>query len=415
VVCGAEVFVMLAKEKLVSHSSNVVADDDVALLHLGQLFIRSRHGAGITKIVKEKLFEALDRTVPVLGDFRPLVDVSEKEALELGILRAAQFAEFGEASGRVANIVNGANASSGERGVCIFDEIGGELIEDVFQRFVENELFASAAVRLFDSAVGFAKDRNFLTKDIHVEELGFEGVIEIGRVVGNFIDAIDELRFERGKKIEKIFRELGKFGVGIVPGVLDDALANFEGEIETGEIEIMLLELLNDTQSVKIVIEAAAAGEHEFIELALAGVAERRMANVVNESESFGEIAVEAESRGGGAGDLHDFQSVRQAIAKMVGVARGKNLRLGFETTKRARVNDAVAVSRISVAIRMRRLRVAATQGLFNTHGPRSRRGERFDEPLGHDEVEPREKSGAAKIRISGRDRRGRDQLDRRS
>ncbi len=36
-------FAMLAKEELVGHASNVIANDDVPRFHLRKLFIRSRH------------------------------------------------------------------------------------------------------------------------------------------------------------------------------------------------------------------------------------------------------------------------------------------------------------------------------------------------------------------------------------
>ena len=41
-----------------------------------------------------------------------------------------------------------------------------------------------------------------------------------------------------------------------------------------------------------------------------------------------------------------DFERVRQAVAKMVGIARGEDLGFGFQAAKSARVNDAVAVTR---------------------------------------------------------------------
>ena len=41
-------FVMLAKEKLVGHAGNVIANDDVPGLHLRKLFIGSGHRAVAT-------------------------------------------------------------------------------------------------------------------------------------------------------------------------------------------------------------------------------------------------------------------------------------------------------------------------------------------------------------------------------
>jgi hypothetical protein len=143
-----------------------------------------------------------------------------------------------------------------------------------------------------------------------------------------------------------------------------------------------MLELLNDVKSMQIVIEEAAVCAHQFVEFAFTGVTERRVADIVNEREGFGEFGVQAERRGHGAGDLRDFERMRQAIAEMVGVARGEDLRFGFEAAKRAGMNDAVAVSRVVAAVGMRGLRIAAAARLLGVHRPGSKSGNSIDGPL---------------------------------
>src|SRR4029077_20361578 len=97
------------------------------------------------------------------------------------------------------------------------------------------------------------------------------------------------------------------------------------------------------------------------------------------------------ERSGDGAGDLRNFERVRQPIAKMVGIARRENLRLGFQPAKSARVDDAVAVPRIDTTIRMEGFRVAAAAGLLSTHRPGCKSGDWFDSPLPHILADPRE------------------------
>src|SRR5262249_19659157 len=145
----------------------------------------------------------------------------------------------------------------------------------------------------------------------------------------------------------------------VVARMLDDAFADFESEIEAGEFKVAVFELFDDTQGVQIMIEAGAVGAHKFVELALAGVAEGRMPDVMDESESFGEFAVEAEGGGNGARDLGDFESVGEAVAKVVGVTRREDLGLGFEAAKSSRVDDAVAIASVFGAVRMARFGVA--------------------------------------------------------
>ena len=54
-------------------------------------------------------------------------------------------------------------------------------------------------------------------------------------------------------------------------------------------------------------VEARAVGAEEFVELMFPGVAERGMADVVNQGEGFGEIGVESERARDGACDLRDL------------------------------------------------------------------------------------------------------------
>src|SRR2546430_10774795 len=104
----------------------------------------------------------------------------------------------------------------------------------------------------------FTKKRNFLAQNGKVEELGFEGIVNIRGVVSNFVDPVDELRFQGRAQIEKVFGKLRKLRGGIIARMLDDAFANFKRKIQPGKIEIALLELFHDAERVQIVIETPA-------------------------------------------------------------------------------------------------------------------------------------------------------------
>ena len=77
------------------------------------------------------------------------------------------------------------------------------------------------------------------------------------------------------------------------------------------------------------------------------------MTDVVNQRERLGEIGIQVQRAGHGAGDLRDFECVRQPVAKMIGEARGENLRLRFESAESARMDYAIAVARVIVAVGM--------------------------------------------------------------
>jgi hypothetical protein len=80
----------------------------------------------------------------------------------------------------------------------------------------------------------------------------------------------------------------------IVAGVLDDALADAEGEVEAAVGGVALLEVLADAESVEVVIEAQAVLLQALVEGAFASVAEGRVADVMDEGEGLGEVFVEA-------------------------------------------------------------------------------------------------------------------------
>src|SRR3979490_1743236 len=113
--------------------------------------------------------------------------------------------------------------------------------------------------------VHLAKKRYFSAQHLYVKELGFESIVEVGGVVRDFVHQVDELRFKRRARIEKVLGELRGFRSGIVPRMLDDALANFKSEIQTWKIKIALFELLNDAQRVQIVIEKTAVHAHQLV------------------------------------------------------------------------------------------------------------------------------------------------------
>ena len=99
-------FVMLAKQKLIGHSGDVVANNDVPRFRLRKLFIESRHRARQAQVVTEQLFEALHGAVAVLADGGVIVDVSEEKTLELRIARGIFCAESGQAFWNFAEILN---------------------------------------------------------------------------------------------------------------------------------------------------------------------------------------------------------------------------------------------------------------------------------------------------------------------
>ncbi len=110
----------------------------------------------------------------------------------------------------------------------------------------------------------------------------------------------------------------------------------------------------------------AAELAHAGIQRVLAGVTERRMAEVVRQADCLDQRFVEMQSTGYRAGNLRNFQRMGQARPVQVAFMIHKHLGFVNETTEGRGVNDTVAVALELAAITSRGFRVApATTGFF--------------------------------------------------
>ena len=76
---------MLAKQKLIGHTGDVIADDDMPCFRASRFFMRKRHGSGRIEIIQKKLFETADGTVAIFRDSRDIVNVFEEKAFQLRV------------------------------------------------------------------------------------------------------------------------------------------------------------------------------------------------------------------------------------------------------------------------------------------------------------------------------------------
>src|SRR5580698_561543 len=99
--------------------------------------------------------------------------------------------------------------------------------------------------------------------------------------------------------------------------MLHDAFAHGEGEVEAAHSGVALFKPGDDAQRVQIVVEGEAVRAEGLIEGLFAGMAKGRVANVMDKGERLGKLSVEAERRGGGAGDLSNLKRMREPAAKV--------------------------------------------------------------------------------------------------
>src|SRR5262249_9148793 len=109
--------------------------------------------------------------------------------------------------------------------------------------------------------------------------------------------------------------------------VLEDTFAALETEIEAVEARVALLQLVDDSQRLQVVLEAAEFA-HAAVQRVLAGVAEGRMPEVVSQRYSLDQRLVQRERPGDGARDLRHLDRMRHTRAVQITFVIDEHLRL---------------------------------------------------------------------------------------
>ena len=150
--------------------------------------------------------------------------------------------------------------------------------------------------------------------------------------------------------------------LGMALCVGKNADARFLAEIEPPAV---LFDAVHHAQRLLVMPEAGAVN---FVECPLPGVAERRVAEIVAESDSLAQILVEPQRPPDGARKARYLQRVREPGAVMVALRLEKDLCFVLETPERLRVRDAVGVALKACAHGVLFLRAAAAVGIGGAH-----------------------------------------------
>ena len=110
----------------------------------------------------------------------------------------------------------------------------------------------------------------------------------------------------------------------------------------------------------------------------LPGMAKRGMPDVMDQGQCFGEVGVQFQPAGDGAGDLCHFQGMREPIAEMVGKESRENLSFSLKPPECPAMSDSASVPSIVIAVGMAGFGPAAASGARNVHGVRSQSHERI-------------------------------------
>src|ERR1700683_2172769 len=247
---------------------------------------------------EKKSIQRGHRAIAILCDCGVRIEAGVKKSLQFRVLAGCLGRKGGEGLRETAQVFGVLHATFQHPMEGVVDQVGGKAIENLLEGFVEFQFAAALGIEPVNFLVGLIEDGHFGAQQIEIQKAGFEAVVEVGGVVSDFVNEIDELRLQKGLPVQEIFGERGKFDSGITSRMFDDTFAHFESEIEPGEIEVALLELFDDAKRVEVVVKAIASFSHSEIELLFAGVAERWVPDIVDESERFGEAGVEPQSIG---------------------------------------------------------------------------------------------------------------------
>ena len=152
----------------------------------------------------------------------------------------------------------------------------------------------------------------------------------------------------------------------------DNAVAHLPRKVQPAAV---FFERIDNPQTLPVVGEAAGA---ELVERAFPRMAEGSMAEVMPQGDGFGQVFVQAQRAGDGAGDLADFQRVGQPGAVMVAFRRKKDLRFLLEPSERLAVQNPITVALVARAQRVFRLRSAAAAAALAQSGVAAQ-GQPFD------------------------------------
>ena len=204
---------------------------------------------------------------------------------------------------------------------------------------------------------------------LDAEQARSQAIVDVVIVVGDLVGQVRQLRFERRLRArDEALSHIAKQQRMRKRAMLEYSFARFKAKVQAIERGIALLELVDHTQALEVVLKAPGVGGqfmHAGIEFILAGVTEGRMAKVMRERDRFGQVLVEPQAPGQHPGDLGDFQGVRQARTKQVAFVVDENLRLVLQPAKGPRMHDTVAIALEFAAVSRRRLRITPSPCLL--------------------------------------------------
>jgi hypothetical protein len=297
------------------------------------------------------------------------------------------------------NAINGpaARRNSADDGLCAATRrsVSTTMRTACAHHFVHPARGFEAGIARVDLAQDAAHDVD-LGDVVEREQIGAQAVVDVVRVIGDVVGQGRDLRLGARLRpqieiLDLVVGEnrrrhamLGIAGGGLAGAVgeravvLDQPFERLPRQVEAVEGGIAALQIGDDAQAVRIVVETADAAQ-SLLQRALAGMAEGRVAEIVRQRQRLGEVLVEPERAGERAGDLGDLQRMGQPRAVMIALVKHEDLRLVRQAPESGRMDDAVAIAAEGVAGRARPFRPQPAPAMARIGGKNSPFNGRFD------------------------------------
>ncbi len=344
---------ILKGEVAVSHTRNVVANAAVQAVAFDTVAGFAAEVFGVLKKIFEKLGDHPCGRLVSPTNFGAVVEVLEQMAAQAREFLPRLFAEGSESPGVVADVIKVLDFCLADILSCLADQIIDEMINQTPDH-VPPEAGAVEGRAFPPGQISGAIPERHLFQGAPREEIGVQAIVEVMARIGDFIGEIRDLCLKRRGGVS-----LDGGWKNIAVGVFSDPFAHIPGEVEAKKPRVFFFEGFDDAEALGIVVEPALVLQ-KTVQLLLAAVATRRVAEVVRQCDGLRQILIQAQSPGYCAADGGHLDRVRESSSVVVAGAVKKNLGLSVESAEGGAVNDPSAVALNFRAVAVSGLRVKA-------------------------------------------------------
>jgi hypothetical protein len=222
------------------------------------------------------------------------IQVARQKAFQRDVLFVNGRGHADERRVRRAHVFDRGNARLDEATLRFLDEVIDDRADHAADDFVNEATVLELRIAAAHGLV-LRVEQRLLAQLVERQQPGAVAVVNVVVVVGDRIGDVGYLRLEaRLPALQEALANVPELTRVALRAVLEDAFARLEHEVETREIGVLRLELIDDSQRLQVVLEASVVS-HARIQRVLPGVAEGRVPEVVGETNGLGQRFIQAQ------------------------------------------------------------------------------------------------------------------------